>query len=72
MSEFDFLGDVDSNGGRIRLLKKCVFKDRSGNVVKVLEIGDTLTFTAKITFHMGGGYYACAPGGIYFDEAEEV
>jgi hypothetical protein len=53
--------------GLIRFTQRVVFKDCTGTVTKVYEVGDTEEFFGKTST-----YYITSMGGIYFDEAEEV
>jgi hypothetical protein len=48
----------------IRLIKKVVFKDREGTVLKVHDVGEVV----KATFD-AGDYFITNIGGIYKDEA---
>lgn len=51
----------------IEFTKQVVFKDCEGTVLKVYEIGDRVTATAKAPH-----YFVTGMGGIYFDEARLV
>ena len=52
---------------KIRFTKQVIFKDMDGGITHVFNIGDEIEFTANNSI-----YYVCSPGGIYFDEAEEI
>lgn len=54
-------------GGTIEFVKRVVFSDLAGTELKVYEIGDRETFTAK-----DGIKFITPMGGIYDDEAIEV
>lgn len=53
--------------GQIRFTRRVVFKDCTGTVTKIYEVGDTEEFFSKTST-----YYITGMGGIYFNEAEEV
>jgi hypothetical protein len=50
---------------KIRFKKRVVFKDQSGTVLRVFEVGDTFDATTATE-----SYWVTSMGGIYFDEAE--
>lgn len=51
----------------IKFIKRVVFSDQNGTIVKVYEIGDVVEYTAKADH-----YFVTSMGGIYFDEAKEL
>lgn len=53
------------NHKKITFIKRVVFKDMNGIILKVYEVGDTETYTAIVD----NLFYVTSMGGIYFDEA---
>ena len=51
----------------IRAVKRIVFRDMTGHVLKEYAIGDKIEWFSKL-----GHYWVTAAGGVYFDEAEEL
>lgn len=52
---------------KIKFIKKVVFRDQCGGVIKSFDEGDQIEFSYKTE-----NYWITSLGGIYFDEAEEI
>lgn len=56
---------TQSSTFKIRFTKRVTFKDQSGSVLRIYEVGDTCD-----AFSVTETYWVTTMGGIYFDEAE--
>lgn len=55
--------------GTIRFTSVVQFKDHTGTILKVYNVGDTEKYTAKDEVRQ---YWITSWGGIWFNEAKEV